>query len=125
MNQLLSYENINYFQVVQAFGGLAVWAFLAQWEQQSGVELMETDIRFERVQWPVGHGGFHTGRLKGGQANLHYFFDCGATGKKGIELLGLLAELHPLQLGHLEGELVDAAVAPTDLLAVMLFESTK
>jgi hypothetical protein len=24
----------------------------------------------------------------------------------GIELLGLLGELHPLQLGHLEGELV-------------------
>lgn len=48
---------------------------------------MTTDFKFERVQWPVGHGGFHTGRLKGGSADFRYFFDCGAYSKEGKALI--------------------------------------
>ena len=44
-------------------------------------------IKFERVQSPVGHGGFHTGRFKGGSADFRYFFDCGACSKEGKELI--------------------------------------
>lgn len=44
-------------------------------------------IKFERVQWPVGHGGFHTGRLKCGSADFRYFFDCGAISKEGKALI--------------------------------------
>lgn len=48
---------------------------------------MRLNIKFERVQWPVGHGGFHTGRCKGGGADFRYFFDCGAYSKEGKELI--------------------------------------
>jgi len=48
---------------------------------------MRTNIKFERVQWPVGHGGFHTGRLKGGNADFRYFFDCGAYSREGKALI--------------------------------------
>lgn len=48
---------------------------------------MRIDTKFERVQWPVGHGGFHTGRLKGGDVDFRYFFDCGAISKVGKELI--------------------------------------
>ncbi|MBI5925873.1 MAG: hypothetical protein HY836_09775 [Aquabacterium sp.] len=45
------------------------------------------NIKFERVQWPVGHGGFHTGRIKGGRADFRYFFDCGAYSTEGKALI--------------------------------------
>jgi hypothetical protein len=48
---------------------------------------MRMSIKFERVQWPVGHGGFHTGRFKGGSADFRYFFDCGAYSKEGKVLI--------------------------------------
>lgn len=48
---------------------------------------MRTKIKFERVQWPVGHGGFHTGRCHVGSADFRYFFDCGAKSKEGKELI--------------------------------------
>lgn len=48
---------------------------------------MQMAVKFERVQWPVGHGGFHTGRLKGGRVDFRYFFDCGAISKEGKELI--------------------------------------
>ena len=48
---------------------------------------MRMDLKFERVQRPVGHGGFHTGRLKGQSADFRYFFDCGAYGKDGKALI--------------------------------------
>lgn len=48
---------------------------------------MEMPMKFERIQWPVGHGGFHTGQLKGGSANFRYFFDCGALSKEGKSLI--------------------------------------
>lgn len=48
---------------------------------------MRMAIKFERVQWPVGHGGFHTGRFKGGGTDFRYFFDCGAYSKDGKELI--------------------------------------
>jgi len=33
----------------------------------------------ERTQWPVGHGGFHTGRLIGqNKIKFAYFYDCGS-----------------------------------------------
>lgn len=48
---------------------------------------METTIKFECVQWPVGHGGFHTGRFKGGDVDFRYFFDCGACSKEGKSLI--------------------------------------
>ena len=48
---------------------------------------MQMDVKFQRVQWPVGHGGFHTGRLKGGRVDFRYFFDCGAISKEGKELI--------------------------------------
>lgn len=48
---------------------------------------MRLDIKLERVQWPVGHGGFHTGRFKGGSADFRYFFDCGANSKEGKALI--------------------------------------
>jgi hypothetical protein len=48
---------------------------------------MRMVIKFERVQWPVGHGGFHTGRFKGGSADFRYFFDCGALSKEGKALI--------------------------------------
>lgn len=48
---------------------------------------MGLNMKFERVQWPVGHGGFHTGRCKGGGADFRYFFDCGAYSKEGKELI--------------------------------------
>lgn len=48
---------------------------------------MRMDIKFERVQWPVGHGGFHTGKFKGRSADFRYFFDCGAQSKEGKALI--------------------------------------
>lgn len=48
---------------------------------------MRMDLKFERVQWPVGHGGFHTGRLKARSADFRYFFDCGAYSKEGKALI--------------------------------------
>lgn len=48
---------------------------------------MRMDLKFERVQWPVGHGGFHTGRLKGRSADFRYFFDCGSYSKEGKALI--------------------------------------
>lgn len=34
---------------------------------------------FERTQWPVGHGGFHTGRqIEQGKTQFSYFYDCGS-----------------------------------------------
>ncbi len=48
---------------------------------------MRMDLKFERVQWPVGHGGFHTGRLKGQSVDFRYFFDCGACRKDGKALI--------------------------------------
>lgn len=44
-------------------------------------------MKFERVQWPVGHGGFHSGRIKGGSMDFRYFFDCGAYSKEGKALI--------------------------------------
>lgn len=48
---------------------------------------MKMKIKFERVQWPVGHGGFHTGKFKGGSVDFRYFFDCGAHSKEGKALI--------------------------------------
>lgn len=48
---------------------------------------MKMPMKFERIQWPVGHGGFHTGKLKGGSADFRYFFDCGALSKEGKSLI--------------------------------------
>lgn len=48
---------------------------------------MYMPIKFQRVQWPVGHGGFHTGWLKCTGFNFRYFFDCGAISKEGKELI--------------------------------------
>jgi hypothetical protein len=40
-------------------------------------------ILFERMQWPVGHGGFHTGRLIArGKTTFSYFYDCGSHAPK-------------------------------------------
>jgi hypothetical protein len=37
---------------------------------------------FERTQWPVGHGGFHTGRIiSKGESTFRYFYDCGSHAK--------------------------------------------
>lgn len=44
---------------------------------------MRNRFKLERVQWPVGHGGFHTGRLGCGRSDLRYFFDCGSRSKEG------------------------------------------
>jgi len=44
-------------------------------------------MKYERVQWPVGHGGFHSGRIKGGSIDFRYFFDCGAYSKEGKALI--------------------------------------
>lgn len=48
---------------------------------------MVIPIKFERVQWPVGHGGFHTGQLRVENADFKYFYDCGALEKAGKELI--------------------------------------
>lgn len=34
-----------------------------------------------RVQWPVGKGGFSTGRIEGDGTAFNYVYDCGATSK--------------------------------------------
>jgi len=34
--------------------------------------------KFERTQWPVGHGGFHTGKLEQDGDNFSFFYDCGS-----------------------------------------------
>jgi hypothetical protein len=50
-------------------------------------KIMVIPIKFERVQWPVGHGGFHTGQLRVENADFKYFYDCGALKKVDKELI--------------------------------------
>lgn len=39
---------------------------------------MKAIFSYVRMQWPVGHGGFHTGQLAGEQVVFRYFYDCGS-----------------------------------------------
>ncbi len=46
---------------------------------------------FERTQWPVGHGGFHTGRLIGhSQTLFSYFYDCGSHAPAASKAVALI-----------------------------------
>lgn len=31
----------------------------------------------QRIQWPVGHGFFHTAKIKNSNFDLNYVYDCG------------------------------------------------
>ena len=48
---------------------------------------MSKFMKFERTQWPVGHGGFHTGILKFDKVDFRYFYDCRSKSKEGNTLI--------------------------------------
>jgi hypothetical protein len=48
--------------------------------------IKEEGGKFERTQRPVGHGGFHIGRIEYAGASFRYFYDCGG-GKEGAVLI--------------------------------------
>lgn len=48
--------------------------------------IKEAGGKFERTQRPVGHGGFHIGRIEYAGAGFRYFYDCGG-GKEGAVLI--------------------------------------
>jgi hypothetical protein len=83
---------------------------------------MET-ITFERTQWPVGHGGFHTAELQvDALAPFHYFFDCGGS-KAGAQFIrgrlqgaqydfGVLSHFHADHIGEMAHARVDRIFLP-------------
>ncbi|NVE01379.1 hypothetical protein [Massilia sp. BJB1822] len=90
-------------------------------------------IQFERTQWPVGHGGFHTGHLrrKDGES-LHYFFDCGSKSKPDQLIkrhlenrayeFGVLSHFHTDHISELQNAQLKRIFLPYLTEIDMLFE---
>lgn len=88
-------------------------------------------IDIERVQHPVGQGGFHSATLRVGHAALRYIYDCGSTQPTARErrVEAYLAEVYPeesiplLLLSHLDDDHcngVEALLASVDVETVVL-----
>ena len=73
-------------------------------------------LRHDRCQHAVGHGGFHTGRVRLGTAEARYIYDCG-TRRRGSRLseeigryaasLGTRTEVNVLFISHLDSDHVN------------------
>lgn len=98
---------------------------------------MVIPFKFERVQWPVGHGGLHTGQLRVGDSDFKYFYDCGALETEGIQLIrkkfkstkfdfGVISHFDKDHVSELENAKVDVLflpyMSPTDMVLHALID---
>jgi hypothetical protein len=97
-------------------------------------KIMVIPIKFERVQWPVGHGGFHTGQLRVENADFKYFYDCGALETDGMQLIrkkfkstnfdfGVISHFDKDHVSELENAKVDFLFLPYMTLTDMVLHA--